>query len=81
MSERVVQLTVACLHLRHKAMYSDEAQDVRGYVDETINHIPFFCLQTCESLGPDNESVGPAECKPGRTCYQGHGAAERPETG
>lgn len=71
MNERRVQLKVACLHLRHKAMYSDDSQDIRGMVDETIDTIPFFCLQTCESLGPDNESVSPQECRPGRTCYQG----------
>jgi hypothetical protein len=76
MSERVVQLKVACLNLRHKAMYSDDSQDVRGMVDETIDTIPFFCLLTCESLGPDNESVGPAECRPGRTCYCGSDATK-----
>lgn len=66
-----VKLTVSCQNLRHKAMYSDEAQGVRGMVDETINHIPFFCLATCDSLGPDNEPAGPTECKPERECYCG----------
>ncbi|MBX3375922.1 MAG: hypothetical protein KF678_02825 [Phycisphaeraceae bacterium] len=69
MSDRVVKLKASCIHLRHKAMYSDPAHDVRGFVDESIDTIPFFCLLTCDCLGPDNESAGPAECRPGRSCY------------
>ncbi len=79
MSERTVQLKVACLNLRHKAMYSDGAQDVRGLVDESIDTIPFFCVLTCESLGPDNEAVCPSDCKPGRACYRGHADEPRAE--
>ncbi len=70
MSEfQTITLKVACLNLRHKAMYTDERQDVRGMVDESIDSIPCFCSLTCDCLGPDNESVSPGECKPGRACY------------
>lgn len=70
MSEgRTIKLTASCLHLRNKAMYSDGQQDVRGMVDESIDTIPFFCTQTCDCLGPDNEPASPQDCKPGRKCY------------
>jgi hypothetical protein len=51
-------------------MYSDESQDVRGLVDDSLTMVPYFCAATHDCLGPDNEQVGPKECKPERACYR-----------
>lgn len=70
MSEsRPIKLTASCLHLRNKAMYSDDRLNTPGMVDESLDTIPFFCTQTCDCLGPDNEPASPQDCKPERKCF------------
>ena len=67
----VVKLQVSCVNIRHKLMYVDEAQAAPGMVDDTSDTRIFFCIRTHDSLGPDNESVSPKLCHPGRGCYCG----------
>lgn len=71
MSEfKPVKLKVCCDHLRHKMMYVDEREAVRGLVDDSSDTRVYFCIRSQESLGPDGKSVGPTECSPDRPCYR-----------
>ena len=72
---RPVQLKVCCYNLRHKMMYVDEREDVRGMVDDSSDTRIYFCAKSQESLGPDGTPVHPADCTPSRDCYcRGPGA-------
>lgn len=31
----------------------------------------FWCLRTCEAVGPDDGLCDPSDCRPGRRCYEG----------
>ncbi len=31
----------------------------------------YWCLATCTQIGPDDELVEPAHCRPGRSCHEG----------
>lgn len=31
----------------------------------------YWCAQTCNCVGPDDELVHPKDCLPGRSCYDG----------
>lgn len=64
-------LKTACLNLRHKLMYVDERQAAPGMVDDSSDTRIFFCIKTCDSLGPDSEPVSPRECTESRGCYCG----------
>ena len=43
-------------------VYDDRTTPGDGY---------FWCLQTCEPVGPDDELAAPEGCRPGRECYDG----------
>lgn len=64
-------LKTTCLNLRHKLMYVDARQASPGMVDDQSDTRVFFCIRTCDSLGPDSEPVGPRECTESRGCYCG----------
>lgn len=67
---RPVQLRPACYCIRHKLMYVDERQSVRGMVDDQSDTRIFFCGKSQESLGPDGQPVSPRDCVPSRGCYK-----------
>ncbi len=64
-----IRLQPSCVHIRHKLMYSEKRHAVRGMVDDSDDTRVFFCIKTFEGLGPDDESVGPQDCGPRRSCY------------
>lgn len=69
-----VSLRPCCVNLRHKMMYCDPRQSTPGLVDTNSQTRVYFCIQTCQSLGPDHEPVEPESCtRPGRSCYCGSG--------
>lgn len=64
-----LQLKPCCEHLRHKMMYVDDRQSIRGFVDDSSDTRIYFCIRSHESLGPDGEPVHPGDCTPSRACY------------
>lgn len=70
MSElRPLRLRVCCHNLRHKMMYVDQRQDIRGLVDDNSDTRVYFCSKTHEVLGPDGDPVTPDHCQSGRGCH------------
>ncbi|MFO0826761.1 MAG: hypothetical protein U0572_01320 [Phycisphaerales bacterium] len=67
--EKPLKLKVCCHHLRHKMMYVDHRQSVRGMVDDSSDTRVYFCIKSQESLGPDGQPVHPSDCTPDRGCY------------
>lgn len=67
---RPVNLRPACVHLRHKLMYVDERQAHPGMVDSDSDTRVYFCVQTCDGLGPDGDAVAPDACGCGRSCFK-----------
>ena len=65
-----LNLIPACAHLRHKMMYCDARQERPGHVDVSSDTTVYFCSQTHESLGPDDDPVSPKECCTNRPCYK-----------
>jgi hypothetical protein len=55
--------------MRHKLMYCDERHAVRGTVDPHSSTRVFFCIKTCDVLGPDEKPVHPQDCHSGRGCF------------
>jgi hypothetical protein len=66
-----LRLKVCCQHLRHKMMYVDDRQSIRGFVDDSSDTRIYFCIKSQESLGPDGQPVHPCDCTPDRPCYTG----------
>lgn len=67
--QRPLHLRVCCHNLRHKMMYVDPRQNLRGLVDANSETRVYFCSKTHESLGPDSERVHPEVCREGRGCH------------
>ena len=63
-----------CVHLRTKTQYYalDEMAAGPGYIKVTTTG-NYWCNQTHEGVGPDDEPCRPKTCQPGRSCH------ERPE--
>jgi hypothetical protein len=72
-----LDLRPCCRNLRHKMMYCDERQATPGLVDTRSDSRVYFCILTCQPLGPDDRPVEPGACaSPGRACFRpGAGAA------
>lgn len=68
-ARKPLHLKVCCTSLRHKMMYVDDRQSVRGLVDDSSNTRIYFCVKSQESLGPDGEPVSPTDCTTARACY------------
>ncbi|MFO0837624.1 MAG: hypothetical protein U1D55_03795 [Phycisphaerae bacterium] len=65
------QIVECCEHLRTKSQYFEptEQRAGRGFV-RVSNMATYWCTRTQAVLGPDGAPGGPAQCQPGRTCYQ-----------
>ena len=62
-------LRTRCIHLKTKRAFLGlpEADDVENPIDTAV----WWCEQTSEPLGPDEEGASPDECGgPGRRCYE-----------
>jgi hypothetical protein len=68
MSEKEKPLPVVCRLLRTKASFGSEqgASWQRGDSNTDV----FWCLNTMESVGPDDSFVHAHECRKGRACFQ-----------
>ena len=61
---------ILCRDLRWKSISRD-----LDNVDEVLgafirNHVPYSCLRTCRSWGPDDELAAPELCHDERACYR-----------
>ena len=60
-----------CAHLRWKTYYGAR-WDTRAQMLEDLlrGDVPYSCLHTCQSWGPDEDVAAPERCQPGRTCFE-----------
>ena len=67
------ELRVRCVWLRTKAMYVNRPQP--GDPEPPFTSAVWWCLKTCEALGPDGSTAGPRLCDApdasARRCYEG----------
>jgi hypothetical protein len=61
-----------CRHLRNKGMYVyTDGPGAEGETDEDYDSSVYWCLQTMQDFGPDNEIADGRSCRNGsRTCYE-----------
>ncbi len=60
-----------CDHLRCKSLYGARWR-TEDELDAALlrNDVPFSCLKTCASWGPDDDLVAPERCQPERGCFR-----------
>ncbi len=68
-----LELKPCCQHLRHKMMYVDDRQSIRGLVDDRSDTRVYFCIKSQDALGPDGEPAHPSDCTASRSCYRREG--------
>ena len=68
MAETTTMQSAFCGKLRSKKFFMLDrlASSADDYLD-AANHV--WCCETQEVIGPDNYSVNPDNCVPGRSCY------------
>jgi len=59
-----------CQSLRTKRYYISDAPPATYLAEETAT-TGYWCLKTMGAVGPDDNFVGPSECKGHRACYAG----------
>lgn len=61
-----------CRDLAGKTDYYVTVKDPGDPVDPTrlSDGGTWFCVRTCNQLGPDSDAVSPEECVPGRGCFR-----------
>lgn len=58
-----------CKHLRWKSITRDLEDPEQIAWAFARNQVPYSCLRTCHSWGPDDELAAPERCRSGRACY------------
>jgi hypothetical protein len=58
-----------CKHLRTKANYIPDMRN-EHYMKVFHPYMQYYCLKTLHNVGPDDDVVCPADCLPGRVCFQ-----------
>ena len=62
-----------CRWLRWKGYYALEDHSAAEFADHAErNEVPWSCLLTAQSWGPDDELCMPEGCQPGRGCFVVH---------
>ena len=68
-SSEGLQLSPLCIHLRSKkALFLGRAPQTDDDVMDAS--CACWCRKTMQAVGPDGESVTPADCRSERTCFQ-----------
>ena len=59
-----------CEHLCTKTMYTggEDRRNVEEWPGGQFSTAAFWCVFTQRPFGPDEDPVGPADCRPGRPC-------------
>jgi hypothetical protein len=68
MNMEQVQTASMCRCLRSKEMYIHVDEPDWDMSSGTSGI--FWCIHTQNALGPDGQTAEPANCQPGRTCYE-----------
>ncbi|MCK6623331.1 MAG: hypothetical protein HUU32_20180 [Calditrichaceae bacterium] len=58
-----------CKFLRTKASYVPDLRN-EHYMKRHHPYDQYYCLKTLHAVGPDDSSVCPQDCTPGRVCFQ-----------
>lgn len=59
-----------CAHLRWKTFYGTRWITREEMLADLLRgDVPYSCLQTCQSWGPDDDAAVPERCQPGRGCF------------
>lgn len=59
-----------CRNLRWKGARDDRLAQRDLEAIFLRNEVPYTCLQTCQSFGPDGDLVAPERCGAGRRCHE-----------
>jgi hypothetical protein len=58
-----------CRNLRWKSITRDLDDPDEILAAFARNQVPYSCLETCRSWGPDDELAAPERCQSQRTCF------------
>jgi len=60
-----------CRSLRWKSFYGQDWED-EAHLLEVLSHneVPYSCLNTCRSWGPDDALAAPERCTGERACFE-----------
>lgn len=58
-----------CRYLRWKTFSKDSGDPQQIWESLVRSQVPFSCLRTCQSWGPDDELASPECCNRGRACF------------
>ena len=69
-SEKSEQRIVICKNLRWKGSQQlrNSPEQLRAALER--NEVPYSCLRTFQTWGPDGQLVAPEKCKEIRSCYR-----------
>ena len=60
-----------CRFLRWKSYYALEVVTPSALAEQVSrNEVPYSCLRTCQSWGPDDEVAAPEACGSDRPCFE-----------
>jgi hypothetical protein len=60
-----------CAHLRWKSLHGAEARTLREVLElAASSQVPFTCLRSCRSWGPDDQLASPELCGSERPCFE-----------
>jgi hypothetical protein len=60
-----------CVHLRWKGFYGTRWNTREEMLADLVRgDVPYSCLHTCQSWGPDDDAAAPERCQPGRGCFE-----------
>lgn len=59
-----------CRHLRWKTFSRDDGDPDVIQASLLRGQVPYSCLRTCQSWGPDEQVVAPELCRRRRGCYE-----------
>lgn len=65
-----------CRHLRWKSWSRQDGDPAAIVASLQRDAVPYTCLRTCQSWGPDDDIVAPERCCTGRACYRGERATQ-----
>lgn len=59
-----------CRHLRWKTFSRHDGDPAAIEASLQRGQVPFSCLRTCQSWGPDDDVVAPERCCAERACFE-----------
>lgn len=59
-----------CRHLRWKTLSRDDDDPLAVFASLQRSQVPFSCLRTCSTCGPDDDLAAPELCDVARACFE-----------